>query len=295
MSQVINDDCLSWMSRNIRDKSVDMVLCDLPYGMTSNKWDSVIDLDMLWDEYRRVIKGTGVIVLTASQPFTSRLVSSNLGMFKHEWAWIKNRGSNFANTVREPMKEHESVLVFANKKWIYNRQMQERAESGKSRAKYTVEHTSKSKNYRDFEGREHHQISELRVPSSWQKFNIEVGLHPTQKPVALFEYLIKTYSNEGNLVLDNCAGSGTTGIACINTNRDYILIEKDLGYYNISKDRVEKHIKDSINKYRIQSLEDTDLYWGNEFGWVDIDSCESFTEADRRSLNLPIGGHWVKI
>ena len=235
----INDiylgDCLDVMA-HVDDGTIDMVLSDLPYGTTSCQWDAVIPLGPLWAHYRRIIKPQGVIVLTASQPFTSALVMSNLLMFKHEWVWIKNRGSNFANTVREPMKEHESVLVFANKKWTYNKQMQERSGAGLDRVKYNVAFRSQSKNYREFEGREENKLPDLRVPSSWQKFNTEVGLHPTQKPVPLFEYLIKTYSNEGDLVLDNCAGSGTTAVACKNLKRNFILIEKEQEY-------VEKAVK----------------------------------------------------
>jgi len=223
-------DCLERM-QDIPDGAVDMILCDLPYGTTQNKWDTVIPFEPLWEQYWRVVKPNAAIVLTASHPFAAALVVSQLHRFKHEWVWIKNRGSNFANTVREPMKEHESVLVFSKGKWVYNRQMQERAEGGKSRAAYGVEHTSKSKNYRDFEGRDRHRIPERRVPSSWQKFNINTGLHPTQKPVALFEYLIRTYTNEGDLVLDNCSGSGTTAVAAHNLNRRWLCIEKETEYY----------------------------------------------------------------
>jgi len=171
----------------IPDNYVDMVLCDLPYGTTSNKWDSILPLDELWKQYKRICKDNAIIALTASQPFTSMLVMSNLEMYKHEWIWIKNRGSNFANTVREPMKEHESVLIFSKGKWIYNKQMQERTGGGLDRVQYNVAFESKSDNYRDFEGRKENKLPELRVPSSWQKFNTEVGLHPTQKPVRLFE------------------------------------------------------------------------------------------------------------
>ena len=228
-------DCLEVM-QSIPDKSVDMILCDLPYGITSCKWDSVISLLDLWKQYERVCKGA--IVLTARQPFTSAVVMSNAVNFKHEWIWIKNRGSNFANTVREPMKEHESVLVFAYGKWTYNKQMQERTGTGSARVKYGVAFQSKSENYKEFEGLEHSILPELRVPSSWQKFNTEVGLHPTQKPVALFEYLIRTYTNEGDTVLDNCIGSGTTAIACINTGRNYIGIEKEEKYCRIAEERI---------------------------------------------------------
>jgi site-specific DNA-methyltransferase (adenine-specific) len=233
--EIIEGDCLEVM-REIPDASIDMVLCDLPYGTTSNKWDAVIPFDPLWREYKRLCKGA--IVLTASQPFTSALVMSNPKAFKHEWIWIKNRGSNFANTVREPMKEHESALVFAHGKWTYNKQMQERTGSGGDRVKYGVAFKSQSENYREFEGREHQQLPELRVPSSWQKFNTEVGLHPTQKPVPLFEYLIRTYTDAGQTVLDNTMGSGTTGVACVNTGRSFIGIEKDPGYYAIAAKRL---------------------------------------------------------
>lgn len=237
--EFIISDCFRAMSY-IKDSSIDMILCDLPYGTTSNKWDSVLPLEALWAEYERICKPTAAIVLTASQPFTSVLTVSNLKMFKHEWVWIKNRGSNFANTVREPMKEHESVLVFSKGKWTYNRQMQERTGGGADRVKYNVAFESKSDNYREFEGRKENKLPELRVPSSWQKFNTEVGFHPTQKPVALFEYLIKTYSNEGDTVLDNCAGSGTTAIAAENLNRRWICIEKDEEYSKIAIERINK-------------------------------------------------------
>lgn len=211
-------DCLEIMPE-LPDGKIDMILCDLPYGITQCKWDSPIPLTILWEQYERLLKKNGVIVLTASQPFTSALVMSNPTLFKHEWIWIKNKGSNFANTVREPMKEHESVLVFSRGKWTYNKQMQERTGAGLERVQYDFNHKSKSENYREFEGREGVALPKLRVPSSWQKFNTQTGLHPTQKPMPLFKYLIKTYTNEGEIVFDNCLGSGTTLEACLNTNR----------------------------------------------------------------------------
>lgn len=160
----------------------------------------------------------------------------------------KNRGSNFANTVREPMKEHEEILVFSKGKWTYNKQMEERSESGKLRSKYKVEHKTNSSNYRNFETIEHHTISNLRVPSSVQKFNVEVGLHPTQKPVALMEYLVKTYTNEGDTVLDFTMGSGSTGVACVNTNRNFIGIELDEKYFNIAKERISESVEKVKNE-----------------------------------------------
>ena len=238
-------DCLEVMA-GLPDASVDMILCDLPYGTTACKWDTVIPFEPLWREYLRIAKETAVVALTASQPFTSALVMSNPKLFRHEWVWIKNRGSNFANTVREPMKEHESVLVFSRGKWTYNKQMQERTGSGGDRVKYGVAFQSQSENYREFEGHKHQKLPELRVPSTWQKFNTEVGLHPTQKPVALMEYLIRTYTQEGDTVLDNCAGSFTTGVACLNTNRSFIGIEKDPEYFRIGSERMARRQADLL-------------------------------------------------
>lgn len=237
-NKIFLGDCIDIM-KTIPDGIVDFILCDLPYNITSNKWDQeIIPLDQLWAEYKRILKQNGVVALTACQPFTSKLVLSNTEMYKHEWIWQKNRGSNFANTVREPFKEHESVLIFSRGKWTYNKQMQERTGGGLSRVNYKFNLNSKSENYREFEGRKKDKGEKLRVPSSIQKFNVEVGLHPTQKPVKLFEYLIKTYTNEGELVLDSCAGSGTTGVACKNLNRDYILIEKEKKYYDVILSRL---------------------------------------------------------
>ena len=234
-------DCLVEMDK-IEDKSIDMIFCDLPYGVTSNKWDAVIPFEPLWKQYNRILKPTGIIALTASQPFSSALVMSNPKMFKHEWIWIKNRGGNFANTVREPFKEHEQVLIFSNGKWTYNKQMQERTGAGADRVKYDLNHRSKSENYREFEGREGVKLPEMRVPSSWQKFNTDTsGLHPTIKPLELMEYLVRTYTNEGETVLDNCMGSGTTGVACKKTGRHFIGIEKDEKYFEIAVSRVSAY------------------------------------------------------
>jgi len=235
-------DCLVEMNK-ISDKSVDMILCDLPYGITSNKWDVVIPFDLLWQNYNRVLKQNGVIALTASQPFSSALVMSNYKMFKHEWIWNKDKGGNFINSVREPMKEHESVLIFSKGKWTYNKQMEERKGSGLGRAKYKFNWKSnKSENYGAIkENKKSNKILGLRVPSSVQFFKRETGLHPTQKPLELMEYLIKTYTNEGETVLDNCMGSGTTGVACVKTGRHFIGIEKDEKYFKIAVSRVSAY------------------------------------------------------
>lgn len=238
--KLIHGDCLEEM-KNIPDQSIDLVLTDPPYGNTQCKWDSVIPFEPMWNELKRITKETGVIALHCSQPFTSSLIMSNPKMYKHEWIWLKNRGSNFANTVREPMKEHESIAVFSHGKWTYNKQMQERTGGGK---KLIGKKVSVGKSKRDGMGEINHKdiksLSKLRVPSSWQKFNVEVGKHPTQKPVALLEYLVRTYTKENETVLDFTMGSGSTGVACKNLNRKFIGIEKDLKYFEISKERLEK-------------------------------------------------------
>ncbi|KKK44679.1 hypothetical protein LCGC14_3166720 [marine sediment metagenome] len=238
VNEIICGDCLEVM-RDWPDKCVDLVLTDLPYGTTSNKWDSVIPFAPLWTEYLRICKPRAAFIFTASQPFTSLLISSQSDLFRHEWIWIKNRGSNFANTVREPMKEHESVLVFSRGKWVYNKQMQARTGSGNARAKYNVAFRSQSENYRAFIGREKTNLSKLRVPSSWQKFNTEVGLHPTQKPLSLGEYFIQNYSDKEHLILDNACGSATFCKAAQNLGRNYIGIDISSRYCQIARQRLE--------------------------------------------------------
>ncbi len=236
--ELIHGDCLEVMP-DIPDGSIDMILCDLPYGTTACAWDTVIPFEPLWDQYKRIIKDNGAIVLTASQPFTSALVMSNIKMFKYEWVWIKNRGSNFALANKMPIKEHESCLVFYKKQPAYTPIKQQRAESGKDRIKTIINPSTPSQNYGGVVLREGKLYEVLRLPSSWIKFNCEVGLHPTQKPVALFEYLIRTYSNKGDMVLDNASGSGTTAVAAYNTNRRCICIEKGKAYYDAAVKRVK--------------------------------------------------------
>jgi site-specific DNA-methyltransferase (adenine-specific) len=240
MIKLYHDDCFN-VFPTLEDKSIDLVLCDMPYGTTACKWDTVIDLEIMWEHLKRIVKDNTAIVLTSSQPFTSVLVMSNIKHFKCEWVWQKNRGSNFATTKYMPMKEHESVLIFSNKTVKYNPIKQQRSESGQTRSKYIIKGSNTGK--RDFINNilaiDSFIDKDLRVPSSIQKFNVEVGLHPTQKPVSLMEYLIKTYSNEGDTVLDFCMGSGTTGVACKNLNRDFIGIEKEKQYYDIAKERID--------------------------------------------------------
>lgn len=240
-------DCLELM-KEIEDKSIDMILCDLPYGTTACKWDTIIPFEPLWEQYKRIIKDKGAIVLTASQPFTSALVMSNPKMFRYEWIWEKSNPANIACANTQPLKYHEDIIVFYYKKPKYNKQMIERDKLGKLRLQNKnnpirfsgsdIQNKKGIKKEYDI----NRYDENVKNPSTILKIKSERGkLHPTQKPVALFEYLIKTYTNEGDLVLDNCAGSGTTAIACINTNRNYILMEKEQKYYDIILDRIKRH------------------------------------------------------
>jgi site-specific DNA-methyltransferase (adenine-specific) len=239
-------DCFDIMPK-IESKSIDLILADLPYGTTACKWDSVLPLDKLWNEYKRIIKDNGAIVLTASQPFTSILVLSNLENFKCEWIWEKNAGSNFANMKYQPMKEHESVLVFGLNSVLYNPIMEQRSKGGLERVKSGIMTFSANKNedyvYGDFKKETFKkQVNELRFPRSIQKFNRERGLHPTQKPVELLKYLIKTYTNKGMTILDNTMGSGSTGVAAKMLQRNFIGIEKELNYFDIAQKRIDNTI-----------------------------------------------------
>ena len=237
--EILLGDCLELM-KDIPNGSIDMILCDLPYGTTACKWDVVIPFEPLWEQYKRIIKDRGAIVLTASQPFTSALVMSNPKMFKYEWIWEKDGGSNFATVKYQPMKEHENVLVFCKNSTKYFPQMQERIGSRKGKETTTIDSGRKNSVYGTQAGGLNLVVPTLRTPRSIQRFNRERGLHPTQKPVALLEYLIKTYTLEGETVLDNCMGSGSTGVACINTRRNFIGIEKDDKYFEIAKKRIEE-------------------------------------------------------
>ena len=236
---LIQGDCLEKM-KNIPDKSIDMILCDLPYGTTACKWDIIIPFKPLWEQYNRIIKDNSAIVLFGSQPFTSALIMSNLKMFKYEWIWEKDAGSNFATVKYQPMKEHENILVFGKGKTRYFPIMQERIGSRKGKETTTIDSGRKDSVYGTQEGRGILKVGKLRYPRSIQRFNRERGLHPTQKPVKLLEYLIKTYTNEGEVVLDNCMGSGSTGVACLNINRKFIGIEKDEEYFEIACNRIKE-------------------------------------------------------
>ena len=233
LNKIYCGDCLEVM-KQIPDKSIDMILCDLPYGTTACKWDTIIPFEPLWEQYKRIIKDNGAIVLTASQPFTSALVMSNLKMYKHHWVWVKEKGTGFQVAKYRPMMKTEDIIMFSKKSAKYNPQMIEREKPLKYRYP-TVQ--SKSNPLASYSNKE--VIATHKYPENILTFKTERGLHPTQKPVALFEYLIKTYTNEGDLVLDNCAGSGTTWVACKNLNRNYILIEKEQEYVDIANKRLE--------------------------------------------------------
>jgi len=229
-SALFQGDCLDIMPL-IPDKSVQLILADLPYGTTQCKWDSIIDLDLLWKQYERLIKDNGCIVLTAAQPFTSALIMSNPKLFKYDIVWHKNCPSNPAMAKRQIMRQHELILIFYKKQCVYNPQMEEYSESSKSRIKYSFNVDKKSEHY---DLKEIGSRGEKRYPNSVQKITRQTGIHPTQKPLELMEYLIKTYTNEGDMVLDNTMGSGTTNLACIKLNRKSIGIEKEKQYYDVA-------------------------------------------------------------
>lgn len=234
-------DCLELM-KNIPDGFVDMVLCDLPYGTTRNKWDSIIPLDRLWKEYKRVVKKNGAIVLFSAEPFTSLLITSNIQLFRYDLIWSKTQGSDFLNANRKPLRSHENICVFYKKKPTYNPQKTE----GKPYKAKSGETTSY--NFGKFNGNHHTENKDgKRFPLSVLRFSGEHNRgkqHPTQKPTDLLEWLIKTYTDGGATVLDNSMGSGSTGVACVNTDRHFIGIELDEGYFNIAKKRIEEAYAD---------------------------------------------------
>jgi site-specific DNA-methyltransferase (adenine-specific) len=222
--------------------SVDMVLTDPPYGTTACKWDSIIPLEPMWAQLKRIIKPNGAVVMTASQPFTSVLVASNIKQFKTSWVWNKRFGANFGTAKYHPMKIHEDIVVFGKNTVTYNPQMKKRdtpIKLSKNVSKSGSANLSKAKP--EYSGK----VYTEKFPESILYFNGRSEgkkSHPTQKPVALMEYLIKTYTNEGETVLDFTMGSGTTGVACANLGREFIGIEKDLDYFNIALTRIEEAI-----------------------------------------------------
>ena len=233
INTVHQGDCLELM-KDIPDGSVDMILADLPYGTTACKWDAIIPFDELWEQWNRIVKKDGAIVLTASQPFTSLVVNSNIKAYKHHWIWQKEKGTGFQVAKYRPMMKTEDVIVFCKGRLTYNPQMVKRDKPLKYRYPKVQSRSNPLASYSDKV-----VISTEKYPENILSFKTERGFHPTQKPVALFEYLIKTYTNEGDLVLDNVAGSGTTGVACQNLNRNFILMEQEPEYVEIIKKRLE--------------------------------------------------------
>ena len=235
--KLLQGDCLELM-KDIPDKSVDMILCDLPYGVTQNKWDSVIDLEKLWVQYERIIKDNGVIVLTAQDKFSAKLMISNEKIHKYNLIWDKQLTSGFLNANRMPLRVHEDILVFYKKLPTYNPQ---KVKGKPNHSKGSMK-TDENNNYGKYGKIDNKDIlGDMKHPKSiisFQKPHPSKALHPTEKPVGLMEWLIETFTNENELVLDNCMGSGTTGVACKNLNRDFIGMELDEEYFDIATKRI---------------------------------------------------------
>lgn len=243
---LLNGNCLDIMP-TLPDGCVDMVFCDLPYGTTQNSWDNIIAFDKLWKNYNRIVKENGAIVLTSQQPFTSKLIMSNIDDFRYEWIWEKNKATGHLNAKKMPMKAHENICIFYRKLPTYNPQKTTGHKPfGAVKPKENIPAPEQTRNYG-------HMIKTFgnagnttdRYPRTIQKFPVinndnPEKWHPTQKPAELIEYFIKTYSNENDTILDNCMGSGSTGIACLNSNRKFVGIEIDKEYYDKASDRIEK-------------------------------------------------------
>jgi len=236
MIDLYNGDCLEVM-KSIRDNSIDAIITDPPYGTTACKWDNVIPFEAMWEQLNRIIKPNGAIVLFGSEPFSSALRMSNIKNYKYDWYWKKNKKTNFLNANKMPMGQIEIISVFFNKLGnTYNPIKQKRTtqKAGNKRNGNTKVYGRQKAEYKDNQ-------SDYILPSNIIEIKTERGLHPTQKPVALMEYLIKTYTNENETVLDFTMGSGTTGVACKNLNRNFIGIEKDKNYFEIASKRIKEH------------------------------------------------------
>lgn len=243
--QLFNDCCFEVM-KSIPDNCVDLILVDLPYGTTNCKWDSVLPLDKLWQEYNRIAKKNAAMLFTCTQPFTTALVASNIKYFKYNWIWEKSKATGYLNAKKMPMKAHEEVCVFYRKPPTYNPQMWQSTPYNKGTAHRPTEvyGSQVATTVKNDTG--------LRYPRTVQYFKTAESegkvLHPTQKPLSLMSYLIRTYSNEGEVVLDNAMGSGTTGVAALSNKRKFIGIEKDEGYYNTAKKRIVSFSKEKENE-----------------------------------------------
>ena len=261
MIDLRHGDCLEVM-KTIPDKSIDMILCDLPYGTTACKWDVIIPFEPLWEQYNRIIKDNGVVILFGSQPFTSQLILSNIKMFREELIWLKNKSGSGLQVKQKHIKVHEEILVFSkNGKYTYNPQkwlvdkkefLTQRKTFNEIEVGNNIYSKMMKKQKADDGTRNPISIVSCRVPftpakgKKYENKDVDLRVHPTQKPVALLEYLIRTYTNENETVLDNCMGSGSTGVACVNTNRNFIGIEMDEKYFKIAKNRIESIISDVV-------------------------------------------------
>lgn len=247
--QLLQGDCLELM-KDIPDKSVDMVLCDLPFGTTRNSWDVVIPFETLWEQYHRVCKPNAAIVLHCQQPFTTDLISSNRREFKYLWYWDKHLKTGFLNAKKQPLRQIEEIAVFYKKQCLFAPP----AEKGRNHARCKPENFP-SKNYGTQKSRIITVTDEYCATTLLTQFPKQIfkSNHPTQKPVPLLEYLIKTYTNEGETVLDNCMGSGSTGVAAVNTNRDFIGIELDEHYFEIAKQRIDEAMTKQPNSTTFSS------------------------------------------
>ena len=242
MINLLHGDCLELM-KSIPDKSVDMVLCDPPYGTTACKWDNIIPFDPMWNELKRITKDVGAICLFGSEPFSSHLRLSNLKMFKYDWVWKKSRAANFLNLKTSPSKKHEIISVFGGNKYfpemIPMDEVQIRKQGNYKSKEKVADLYGNTRLFRGEKRTHTFPSSILEFQSVSTRYKTEYAGHPTQKPVALLEYLIKTYTLENETVLDFTMGSGSTGVACVNLNRKFIGIEKDDKYFKIAQDRIE--------------------------------------------------------
>ncbi len=234
-----NKDCIEAM-KNIKDKSIDLILCDLPYGTTDCKWDNIIPFDLMWEQYNRIIKDNGAIVLFSAQPFTTKLINSNIKNYRYSWYWMKNTCTGFAFAKHQPMRKVEDINVFYKRKPLYVPQGLKKLDKPKIK-KRKNKISNRDTIYNEDSLMKEHIVEYTNYPNNVLEFKKESKtVHPTQKPVDLLQYLIKTYTLEGHIVLDNCMGSGSTGVACAKTNRKFIGIELDNTYFEIAKNRIEK-------------------------------------------------------
>ena len=244
VNRVYNEDCLEGMKR-IESGSVDMILCDMPFGTTSNFWDKRIPFEPLWEQYKRIIKRNAAIVLFSQMPFGAELIMSNKKMFRYEWIWYKSLGVGWLNSHKMPLRIHENILVFYGKLPTYNAQKWQGTPYSKKHegAKSTSNYRNRADYVTGSKDGSRYPVDVIQIGTPYTMQGKEKAVHPTQKPVKLLEYLIKTYTNEGELVLDNCIGSGSTAVACINTNRYFIGFETESRYCEIAEKRITEAVE----------------------------------------------------